>query len=115
MVELEFYDPSGNLEITQRHASRLDSLNGKRIGILTGEQWQAERTLPLLKTIMEADFPDIEVLPLDTFPVGEHAVGAEFDHSASQGKRCRWHHHWQRGLRLLLDRFGPRGCEARKC
>ncbi len=77
MVELEFYDPSGNLEITQRHAFRLDSLNGKRIGILTGEQWQAERTLPLLKTMMEADFPDIEVLPLDTFPGGEHAVGAE--------------------------------------
>jgi hypothetical protein len=77
MVELQFYDPTGNLEITQRHASRLDSLKGKRIGMLSNEQWQAERTLPLLKSIMEADFPDLEVLPLDTFPSGEHAVGAE--------------------------------------
>jgi hypothetical protein len=77
VVVLEFYDPSGNLEISQRHAQRLDSLNGKRIGILTNEQWQAGRTFPLLKTLIEADFPSIEVLPIDTFPGGEHAAGAD--------------------------------------
>jgi hypothetical protein len=77
VVELDFYDPSGNLKITQRHAPRLNSLNGKRIGILTNDQWQADRTLPMLRTIMEADFPNIEVLPIDTFPGGEHAVGAD--------------------------------------
>jgi len=33
MVELEFYDPSGRLEITHKHAARLSTLNGKRIGI----------------------------------------------------------------------------------
>src|SRR5271156_4922519 len=76
MVELEFYDPSGCLEITQSYATRLLSLNGKRIGILSGDQWQAHRTLPMLKSLMEADFPGIDVLPLDTFPQGEHAVGA---------------------------------------
>ncbi len=57
MVELEFYDPSGRLEITHQHAARLPTLNGKRIGILSGEQWQAHRTLPMLKSIIEADFP----------------------------------------------------------
>lgn len=77
MIELEFYDPSGRLEITQRHAARLPTLSGKRIGILSGEQWQAHRTLPMLKSMMEADFPDVEVLPVDTFPQGEHAVGEE--------------------------------------
>src|SRR5271156_2561717 len=77
MVELEFYDPSGYLEITQHFATRLLSLNGKRIGILSGDQWQAHRTLPMLKSLMEADFPGIDVLPLDTFPQGEHAVGAD--------------------------------------
>ncbi len=70
MVELEFYDPSGKLEITQRHAPRLDTLDGKRIGILSNEQWQAHRTLPMLKAIMEADFPGIDILPVDTFPQG---------------------------------------------
>ena len=77
MVELEFYDPSGCLEITQRYAPRLRSLAGKRVGFLSGEQWQAHRTLPMLKSLMEADFPGIDVLPIDTFPSGEHAVGAE--------------------------------------
>ena len=76
MVELEFYDPSGYLEITQHFATRLLSLNGKRIGILSGDQWQAHRTLPMLKSLMEADFPGVDVLPLDRFPQGEHAVGA---------------------------------------
>jgi hypothetical protein len=77
MVELEFYDPSGRLEITHKHAARLPTLRGKRIGILSGEQWQAHRILPMLKSLIEADFPDAEVLPLDTFPQGEHAVGAD--------------------------------------
>lgn len=77
MVDLEFYDPSGRLEITHQHAARLAGLNGKRIGMLSGEQWQAHRTLPMLKTMIEEDFPGAEVLPIETFPSGEHAVGAE--------------------------------------
>jgi hypothetical protein len=76
VVELRFYDPSGNLEIVQTHAPRLATLEGKRIGMLSNEQWQADRTLPLLKSLLETDFPAIEVLPLDTFPGGEYAVGA---------------------------------------
>ena len=47
MVELEFYDPSGCLEVTQSYAPRLPSLKGKRIGFLSGDQWQAHRTLPM--------------------------------------------------------------------
>jgi hypothetical protein len=77
MVNLEFYDPSGRLEITKRHARRLSSLAGKRIGMLSGDQWQAHRTLPMLKSMLEADFTDIDVLPIDAFPQGEHAVGAD--------------------------------------
>jgi hypothetical protein len=77
VVEVEFYDPSGRLDITHKHAPRLASLSGRRIGILSNEQWQAHRTLPMLKALMEADFPATEVLPVDTFPQGEHAVGAD--------------------------------------
>jgi len=74
MVELEFYDPSGAIEVTQQHAPRLASLTGKRIGFVSHEQWQAFRTLPLLKTLLEADFPDIDVLPIDTFPQGAPGI-----------------------------------------
>jgi len=77
MVKLEFYDPSGALEVTQPHAPRLASLEDKRIGIVSNEQWQAYRMLPLLKSMLEADFPGVEVLPIDTFPQGNALIGTE--------------------------------------
>ena len=77
MVKLEFHDPSGAIEVTQPHAPRLASLAGARIGFVTNEQWQAYRTLPLLKVMLERDFPGIEVLPLDAFPQGNALIGEE--------------------------------------
>ena len=77
MVKLEFHDPSGVLEVTQPHAPRLASLEGKRIGFVSNEQWQAYRMLPLLKGLLEADFPGIEVLPIDAFPQGNAVIGSE--------------------------------------
>ena len=77
MVKLEFYDPSGALEVTRPHAPRLSSLKGKRIGIVSNEQWQAYRMLPLLKSLFEADFPGTEVLPVDAFPQGNALIGTE--------------------------------------
>ena len=76
MVTLEFFDPSGYTEVTQSHAPRLANLEGKRIGLLSNDQWQAYRTLPLIKTMIEEDFPGCEVLPLDTFPQGVSAIGS---------------------------------------
>ena len=77
MVSLEFYDPSGSLEVTQPHAPRLASLEGRRIGFVSNEQWQAYRMLPMLKEMLEADFPGIEVLPVDVFPQGNAVIGNE--------------------------------------
>ena len=77
MVQLDFYDPSGSIEVTQPHAPRLDALAGKRIGIVTNEQWQAFRTLPLLKKLLEQDFPSTEVLAIDAFPQGNALIGEE--------------------------------------
>jgi len=65
MVRLEFHDPSGAIGATAPHARRLASLEGTRLGFLSNEQWQAYRILPLLKTMLEDDFPGIEVLPID--------------------------------------------------
>jgi hypothetical protein len=77
MVQLEFHDPSGALEITQPHAPRLDRIAGKKIGIVTNEQWQAYRTLPLIKALFEKDFPDVEILPIDAYPQGNAVIGEE--------------------------------------
>jgi hypothetical protein len=77
MVQLEFHDPSGAIEITQPHAPRLDTLSGKKIGIVTNEQWQAFRTLPLLKSLFLNDFSDLEILPIDAYPQGNALIGEE--------------------------------------
>jgi hypothetical protein len=77
MTRLEFYDPSGALEVTQPHAPRLATLEGKRIGFVSNEQWQAYRMLPALKALLEKDFKGIEVLPIDAFPQGNALIGNE--------------------------------------
>ena len=77
MVKLEFYDPSGSLEVTQPHAPRLATLAGKRIGFVSNEQWQAYRMLPMIKEMLEADFPDIEVMPINAFPHGNDLIATE--------------------------------------
>ena len=52
-------------------------LEGKRIGFVSNEQWQAYRMLPLLKTLLERDFAGIEVLPIDAYPQGNALIGTE--------------------------------------
>ena len=77
MVTLEFHDPAGPLEARQPHAPRLHALEGKRIGFVSNEQWQAFRMLPLLKALLERDVTGIEVLPISTFPQGNALIGNE--------------------------------------
>ena len=85
MVTLEFHEPTGRLEARQAHAPRLDFLEGKRIGFVSNEQWQAFRMLPLLKTLLERDFAGIEVLPINAFPQGNALIGNE--ETAAEVKR----------------------------
>jgi hypothetical protein len=77
MTRLEFYDPSGVLEVSVPFAQRLDTLEGKKIGFVSNEQWQAYRMLPVLKGLLEKDIKGVEVLPIDAFPQGNGLIGNE--------------------------------------
>jgi len=77
VVKLEFYDPAGTVQAAQPHAPRLATLAGKKIAIVSNGQWQAYRTLPLLKAIFEEDVPGVEVLPDNAFPQGNMFIGTE--------------------------------------
>jgi len=77
MVRLEFHDPAGALEVTQPFARRLVTLDGKRIGFISNDQWQAYRMLPMLKSLFEEDFRGVEVLAVDAFPQGNAVIGTE--------------------------------------
>ncbi|WP_221220717.1 hypothetical protein [Variovorax sp. Sphag1AA] len=76
-MKLEFYNPSGKTETTARHADRLPSLSGKRIGFLSNGDWQAFRSLPLLIRHLREDFHDVDILPLDTFPEGTDFIAED--------------------------------------
>jgi hypothetical protein len=73
-MRIEFHDPSGTLAVSQPHAARVGSLDGKTIGFLSNEQWQAHRMLPLLRSLIESDFPAARVLPIDAFPQGNAEI-----------------------------------------
>jgi len=73
-MRIEFHDPAGMLMASQPHAARLDTLDGKTIGFLTNEQWQAHRMLPLVKELIESDFPRARVLAVDAFPSGNTEI-----------------------------------------
>ena len=73
----EFHDPTGELSVAQPHAPRLETLNGKKIGFLTNDQWQAFRMLPKLKELIEQDYPQAQILPLDAFPQGNAEIPKE--------------------------------------
>jgi hypothetical protein len=77
MITIKVYDPTGHTEVSQPHAPRPASLEGKRIGFLTNEQWQAYFALPALKAELEADIPGIEVLAIDAFPKGNDKIGGD--------------------------------------
>ena len=70
MVTLDFYSPEGTVSVSVAHAPRLASLRCKRIALLSNDDWQSHRSMPLLKELLEHDFPGIEVLPAEAFPKG---------------------------------------------
>ena len=113
MVSLEFHDPSGAIEVKQPHAPRIVTLQSKRIGFVSNEQWQAYRMLPKLKALLEADFPGIEVLPIDAFPQGNAVIGSEETAALVKASGGRRRHHRQRGLRVLRNGVRPGGRQAR--
>jgi hypothetical protein len=77
MVRFNVFDPSGATEITRLHATRLDSLANKNIGLLSDDMWQAHRMLPLIREYLQTTFPGIEVIPETAFPMGSTAMDRE--------------------------------------
>ena len=74
MQTLEIFDPSGATEISHLHAARIGSLEGKTVGLLSDDMWQAHRMLPMLKEMLEAQYDDITVISETEFPMGNTAI-----------------------------------------
>lgn len=76
-MKIEFFNPAGRTEVTASYAPRLSSLSGKRIGFLSNGDWQAYRTFPLLRSMLEQDIPGVVLLPMDAYPTGTDFIAEE--------------------------------------
>ncbi|MFC1990308.1 hypothetical protein ACFLVW_07155 [Chloroflexota bacterium] len=74
MVTLEVLDPCGLVGVTGTHAPRLSELSGKTICELSNGAWEANRTFPLIRELLQKQFPTAKVIPYTEFPVGHDQI-----------------------------------------
>ena len=77
MDALEVFDPSGATKVTQLHAPRLDQLDGKTIGFISNDMWQAHRMLPLVREKLQEKYPDATFIPETEFPTGTQQIDTD--------------------------------------
>jgi hypothetical protein len=74
---LKVYDPTGAMEITEVHAPRLKTLEGKTICELSNDTWQAHRVLPEIRRLLQERFPTAKFIPYTEFPTGNEGIDTE--------------------------------------
>ncbi len=85
---MEVYNPCGTVQLTNRHAPRLDTLSGKTIGEVSNAQWEIDRMFPLIRELLQKRFPDVKIIPYTEFPVGSAAIDAENIAEMAKAKGC---------------------------
>ena len=88
MASLELLNPAGASEVTRLHAPRLDTLNGKTIGVLSNDVWQAHRTLPLVCELLKEQFPELTIAPSGEFIPRNEVIDS--DKTADLAKKKGW-------------------------
>jgi hypothetical protein len=69
-VTLDLSNPAGAREVTVLHTARLDTLEGKTICELSNLGWQSHRTFPLIRQLLQQQFPTATFIPYTEFPQG---------------------------------------------
>lgn len=67
-VSFTVYDPTGAFEVTQSFANRVSDLNGKTICEVTDDDWQASRTFPVIRELLQKQFPTAKIVPFNDIP-----------------------------------------------
>ena len=73
-LTIETLDPSGSVAITQHFVERLDTLEGKTIAFVTNDDWESERTFPLLEKILKEKYAGITIIREDNFARGMNDI-----------------------------------------
>jgi len=78
-VTLELPDPTGALEVTQLFSARLDDLAGKTICEVSNSSWEAARTFPLIRELLQKQFPTAKIIPYTEFTMGSNQIGNDLE------------------------------------
>jgi hypothetical protein len=68
------YDPTGGIEVVKLHAARLDTLAGKTICEVSNLSWEDDRTFPLIRELLQKQFPTAKIIPYTEFPRGTAVI-----------------------------------------
>jgi hypothetical protein len=62
--------PSGEPAVEKKGLSpRLDTLNGKTIGLLWNRVFRGDETLPMIGELLQERYPTLKIVPWEAFPV----------------------------------------------
>jgi len=87
-VTLEVFDPSGAYEVTQLHAARLDTLEGKTICEVSNSSWEADRTFPVIRSLLQKQFPTAKIIPYTELPNANVLTGMKDLSAILEEKSC---------------------------
>lgn len=88
-VSLDVFNPTGAVDVTNLHASRIPDLKEKTVCLLSVHMWEANRTFPKIKNLLEDKYPSAKVVPHKDLP---NLYGVEKD--------------------VLMDAIKQHGCDA---
>lgn len=73
-VKMEVLSPLSDLKAKARNAARLDTLRGKTIcEIFTTGEFRGDATFPVIRELLQRQFPDTRFVPYTEFAIGNIA------------------------------------------
>src|SRR5689334_936443 len=76
-LELQVFEPTGATEVTHTFAPRLDTLENKTICELYNDMWQGIRTFPLIRNLLQKQYPTTKFIPYTDVPRIPQSVDAK--------------------------------------
>lgn len=89
MATLEVFNPSGLVGSTRPHAPRLSELNGKTICELSNKSWEYQRTFPVIRELLQKQFPDATFVPYTEFPQDTYEIDVDNIGEIVKNKGCQ--------------------------
>ncbi len=88
-VVLEVFNPTGAIEVTETFAPRIDTLHGKTICEISNGAWEDHRTFPLVRELLQRQFPTAKFISYTEFPVGTSKIDNDKVAALIKQKGCQ--------------------------